>query len=841
MSFNEFQNDVNGLMDILWSGGVASHATIIEQLNYLMFIRALTKKDDNSIALDPEAEQLFQGELSKYRWDNLLMLNAEALFTTLEELFRKLPEWTSDKTIRQLFQDAHVKIFDKPTLRRVVHEIDKMMVEMDKEYVGGHTDVFGDMYEHLLSKLAQAGTLGQFRTPRHIIDFMVDVVDPEKGETILDPACGTAGFLIAALKHLKEKYTSEEYKKENRLTLDLLKPDERQFLFNNTFTGFDSDFDMFKFGLMNLYLHHLEHPNLKRQNTLVDTAGDRTKWDVILANPPFAGAVDRDSISEDLRMGTRATEVLFLKYMIDHLSPDGRAGVIVPEGIVFSGSNAYKKIRKMLIEDAGLWCVVSLPAGVFNPYAGVKTSILFFDKGKKGLNNEILFVKINNDGFDLGATKKPIEENDLPNALKVINKWKQSDKDESNLSIFVPKEKICNDGNYYLTGEKYKNIVAQNNSEWEMLSIGEVCSLVNGRAFKAEEWSRMEDGGMPIIRIQNLNNPDAKFNYFKGEVDEKIVINNEDLLFSWSGSKGTSFGPHIWNRGRALLNQHIFKVFPTEKINKKYFYWVLKKAVEIVEENLHGGVGLVHITKSDLEKIKIPIPPVRIQEQIVADLDQYKNIIDGANIIVQNWKPGVPENFKWEKVNLEDIATFENGDRGKNYPSKGERVNKGIPFINAGHINDGVLSFEKMEYISEERYSLLGGGKVQENDILFCLRGSLGKIAIVRGINKGAIASSLLIIRPSNSVLPEYLLYFLMSTDADNQIKAAQNGVAQPNLAANSVKKFTIALPPLDIQKQIVDRNESERLLIDAAKKLIEINAIKIHQKIMEVWGEQEN
>ncbi len=443
MTQTNFKSQVDNLMNILYGGGVASHATIIEQINYLLFLRAVSKKDDNAIKIDPSSERIFDQELAKYHWDNLLMLNAEALFTTLEDIYRRLPELSKDQTIQQLYRDAHVKVFDKPTLRRLFHEIEKMMAELEKEASGGHTDIYGDMYEYLLGKLSQAGTLGQFRTPRHIIKFIVDVIDPQKGETILDPACGTAGFLVAALQHLKEKYTSEEYEEKGRFTLDLLNPAERKFLFQNTFTGYDSDSDMYKFGVMNLYLHQLEHPNIKRQNTLVDTAGDRTKWDIILANPPFAGAIDKESIAEDLQMGTRATEVLFVRYMIDHLSQNGRAGVIVPEGLLFTRSNAHKKIREILLNDAGLWCVVSLPAGIFNPYAGVKTSIIFFDKTKVGKVKEILFVDIKNDGYDLGATKRAIDKNDLPEALEIIKSYCHSGLDpESSSSDIATKQSI---------------------------------------------------------------------------------------------------------------------------------------------------------------------------------------------------------------------------------------------------------------------------------------------------------------------------------------------------------------------------------------------------------------
>lgn len=456
MTQTNFKNQVDNLMNILFGGGVASHQTIIEQINYLVFLRALSKKDDRAMKLDPSAEKLFTDGLAKYHWDNLLVLNAEALFATLEDVYRQLPEVTTDQTIKLLFRDAHVKVFDKPTLRRLVHEIEKMFAELDKEAATGHTDVFGDMYEYLLSKLSQARTLGSFRTPRHIIKFIVDVINPEKSETILDPACGTAGFLVAALQYIKDKYTSEDFKKLGKYPLDKLEPKEQEFLWKDTFTGFDSDSDMYKFGMMNLYLHQLEHPNIKRQNTLVDTAGDRTKWDVILANPPFAGAIDKESISEDLQMGTRATEVLFVRYMIDHLSPNGRAGVIVPEGLLFARNNANKKVREMLI-NAGLWCVVSLPAGIFNPYAGVKTSIIFFDKTKLGKVKEILFLDIENDGFDLGATKRPIDKNDLPEALKIIKlQWRgEAVTKQSERAWFTPISTIS-ENDFTLSASTYK-------------------------------------------------------------------------------------------------------------------------------------------------------------------------------------------------------------------------------------------------------------------------------------------------------------------------------------------------------------------------------------------------
>ncbi len=422
LASNGYHKRVDALMDRLYGAGVTSHQTIIEQINYLFFLRELSRRDKEliDIGVDDEDDIIFDGELSRFNWENLTRLNPEALFEALEKCFILIPQSTKDPVVRLLFRNAHVKVYDKPTLRILVHEIDEFAKELESKEQSGRYDIFGDMYEYLLSKLAQAGTNGQFRTPRHIITFILEVLDPQKGETILDPACGTAGFLVAAYGHLASKYTSKEYLDQGRYSFDKLSPQEYKFLYDHTFTGFDSDDEMIKFGLMNLYLHGVKQANLIRQNTLTDTAGNRDKWDIIVANPPFSGKLDRESVSEDIQMGTGATEILFLRYMADHLTPQGRLGVIVPEGILFGATTAHKKIRELLLEN-GLWAVVGLPAGVFNPYAGVKTSIIFLDKAKKAEDN-VLFYDVEHDGRDLSANRKPTSKNDLPEALAILTK-----------------------------------------------------------------------------------------------------------------------------------------------------------------------------------------------------------------------------------------------------------------------------------------------------------------------------------------------------------------------------------------------------------------------------------
>jgi type I restriction enzyme M protein len=723
---------------------------------------------------------------------------------------------------RNIFKNAYLPYRDPETL--------KMFLKVIGEFEYDYSEKLGDAFEYLLSIMGSQGDAGQFRTPRHIIDFMVKVVDPSKNETILDPACGTAGFLISSFNHIQNKN-----KKDGRINLT---PDERARLIENL-SGYDISPDMVRLSRVNMYLHKFPDPKIYEYDTLASEEKWNEFYDIILANPPFMSPMGGIKPHKRFSVQANRSEVLFVDYIEEHLNPNGRAGVIVPEGIIFQSGIAYKKLRKMLIENS-LYAVVSLPGGVFNPYSGVKTSILFLNKNLAKKNDKILFVKVNNDGFGLGAQRREIKENDLPLVLEIINKYKQGiienkeiefDLNEAKYAHVVKKEKIAESGDYNLSGDRYKEvfvyngkwnfielgevcefirgvtykstdetnnkngcgvlrannididnklnlkeikyirkdlqlyenkklhkndificiasgskkhlgkvayikselpyfcggfmamlrskdnilpkflfytlmseeysefinnltagvninnlkssqlfkfkiplpplevqeqIVAELNSyqkiidgakqvvenykptfkidpEWGMVEIGEICWLINGRAFKPQDWEKKSQMGLPIIRIQNLNNPSAEFNYYSGKVKDDLIIQNDDLLFSWSGSRGTSFGPHIWNKGKAILNQHIYKVKHSKRFLRFFLFLILKNAVSEVEENLHGGVGLVHITKGNLEKIKIPLPPIEIQQKIVARIENEQKAIDANKELITIFKNKIKE------------------------------------------------------------------------------------------------------------------------------------------------------------------------------------------------------
>ena len=382
------------------------------------------------------------------------------------------------------------------------------------EFKYEHSEELGNAFEYLLSTAASQGDAGQFRTPRHIIDFIVEVVDPQKEDKILDPACGTAGFLVSAYKHILKNNTD---KKSDRPG-SLLTSTERKKLTKNI-VGYDISHEMVRLSLVNLYLHGFAEPNIYEYDTLSSLERWDDNFDCLLANPPFM--TPRGGIKPHNRFPIQAkrSEVLFVDYITEHLTPNGKAGIIVPEGIIFQSGNAYKQLRKMLVED-GLWAVVSLPQGVFNPYSGVKTSILFFNNTIARQTKEILFVKVENDGFDLGAQRRPIDKNDLPTRLELLKKYKKSvqenkkfnlSKDEETFASVVKKEKIAENGDYNLSADRYLAVANYTDTKWPMVKLKEISSLVKNKS-KIGQW--------PYIEIGDINISSKRYTY----KDKKSVV-----------------------------------------------------------------------------------------------------------------------------------------------------------------------------------------------------------------------------------------------------------------------------------------------------------------------------
>jgi type I restriction enzyme M protein len=818
---------IDDARDIL-VGKVPDPKSQVEQITIALIYKFMDDMDKEAVEMGGEPS-FFTAEYEKYRWTKIFdpRLGGYDMLNLYSEAIDRLNQNPNiPQLFRDIFKNAYLPYRDPETL--------KLFLKTINEFHYDHSERLGDAFEYLLSVLGSQGDAGQFRTPRHIIDFIVAAVQPKKGETICDPACGTAGFLISAYKYILKNNTKKTHGDE-------LTPVDRTKLMKN-FTGYDISPDMVRLSLVNMYLHGFTAPRIYEYDTL--TSEDRwgETFDVILANPPFMSPKGGIKPHKKFSLQANRSEVLFVDYIAEHINPtSGRAGLIVPEGIIFQSATAYKSLRKMLVDKKYLYAVVSLPAGVFQPYSGVKTSILLLDRTIAKKAENILFVKIEADGFDLGAQRRPIDKNNIPSALDLLLQYKQAvlageefTATDANVLI-VSKEKIKANADYNLSVDRYRQ-VAPVNSLYEMVEIGSICNLINGRAFKPEDWSKKEHGGLPIIRIQNLNNQKSDFNYFKGNVQERFYVNKGDLLFSWSGSKGTSFGAHIWHGDKAILNQHIFRVEHSSKVLRPFLYLILNKAVTEIEENLNGGVGLVHITKGNLEKIRVPLPPLTIQQEIVAKIERYQRIIDGAKQIIENYKPQFDIDPSWEMVELGRICEIN--------PKKSEIQyipEMPVSFIPMATLNEHNESFSPYE-TRELQNVYAGYTYFKENDVLLakvtpCFEN--GKAGIARDlVNKiGFGSSEFFVLRSQGKAYPYWIYLQLMDPVFKQRGKESMTGTGGlQRVPKDFISNYKVPLPTLQGQEEIIRRIEGERKIISGNKELIVMYELKIENEISKLW-----
>jgi len=469
----EYKQKITRLNDYLWGAGLKDPVSRIQQMSFLFFLKMLEEQDN---ALEKEAKltqrtykSIFAGENEKYRWSEWVHKSGKELFNFVrDEVFPFMENLSNGReNIRRMFYGAKFLIPDEVTLKRALDIIDEInLSQLD-------ADVKGDLYEELLNQIEAAGELGQFLTPRHIIRYIVQLVNPKIGETVFDPACGSGGFLLSAYEWIKLQNSDpkliEEYNGVKRGPGDRLNKNQWKFLQNETFFGQDVDPEMVRLTLMNFFLHGLEESDVKRKDTVAgaENEEDLRRYDVILTNPPFAGKVDKERIKKSLPVKSTKTQVLFLGYVIDALKPNGRAGIILPEGTLFGTNRDDKEIRRYLLEKCQLQAVISMPAGVFQPYAGVKTSVFIFKKKpvpKLDENEKIWFFNMQGDGSSLSAAKKfgPQYRNDIP---KLIELWQKNRAVEKPYSWFTPvKEIIEND--YILSANAYNPYIEGEEKEY---------------------------------------------------------------------------------------------------------------------------------------------------------------------------------------------------------------------------------------------------------------------------------------------------------------------------------------------------------------------------------------
>ena len=456
MITGELKSKIDAIWNTMWSGGISNPLSVIEQLTYLLFIRRLdelhTLRESKATRLGKPIENPIYGDGEDHlRWSWFKETAPEQMFETVkDEVFPHMKALGSDanggagSTYSHHMKDA---IFMMPTPRVLSNVIDQLdAIDM------ADRDTKGDLYEYMLGKIATAGQNGQFRTPRHIIKLMVEMTAPTPRDVICDPACGTAGFLIAASEFLQDHHGDAIYKDEA----------SRQRFNEGTFHGYDFDSTMLRIGSMNILLHGVENPDIRYKDSLAQAdEDDAERYSLVLANPPFAGSLDYESTSKDLLQTakTKKTELLFIALFLRLLQTGGRAAVIVPDGVLFGSSKAHKKLRKILVEEQKLDGVVSMPSGVFKPYAGVSTAILVFTKTNSGGTDNVWFYDMQADGYSLDDKRTPMpEKTDLPD---ILARWQshadEQDRKRTDQSFFVPKAEIA-ENDYDLSINRYKEV-----------------------------------------------------------------------------------------------------------------------------------------------------------------------------------------------------------------------------------------------------------------------------------------------------------------------------------------------------------------------------------------------
>lgn len=574
----------------------------VEQITTALVYKFMDDMDKQSQELGGIAS-FFTNGLEPYSWTKLMdaRLGGQARLELYAEAIRKIPNTPHlPQIFRDIFKGAFLPYRNPETGSLFLKEIDGFTYE--------HSENLGSAFEYLLSVLGSQGDAGQFRTPRHIIDFMVQIMAPKKTETILDPACGTAGFLISAYKYIVKQHSSPN---QTIPRGDLLSPAEKKNLVSH-FSGYDISPDMVKLSLVNLYLHGFPSPIIHEYDTLTSD----TRWDeqfnIILANPPFMSPTGGIRPHNRFSVQANRAEVLFVEYIAEHLSMHGRAAIIVPEGIIFTAANAYKQLRGNLLNDWGLYAVVSLPTGVFNPYSGVKTSILLLDKTIATTRDEILFIKVEHDGYHLGARRRPVDNNDLPVALEILLGWKTGKKKKNECALWIKKERIAENGEYGLTGDRYRETVDYRNVKWEMVELGGYCEVLRGTSVTKKD---MIAGDIPVIA------GGQQPAYYHNQ------SNRKGKTITVSGSGAYAGFVNFFQIPIFASDCSTIKTSDATKLSTDFVFYILKhKQSEVYK--LQSGMGQPHVYAKDIKKLKIPLPPIEIQEHIVAEIEVEKKAIE---------------------------------------------------------------------------------------------------------------------------------------------------------------------------------------------------------------------
>jgi type I restriction enzyme M protein len=807
---------INTLRQIL-VGKLPDPKAQVEQITNGLIYKFMNDMDEESISMGGKSTY-FSGKYQKYSWKNLLDTKTSGIeklslySEAIEQMYNNenLPE-----LFREIFKNSFLPFKDPSTLNMFLKEIN--------EFHYSNSEKLGDAFEYLLSFMGSQGDAGQFRTPRHIIDFIVEIVNPQKNETILDPACGTAGFLISSYKHILKQNTKKNLG-------DGLTASDRKKIGENL-NGYDISPDMVKMSLVNMYLHKFTNPKISEYDTLSSEDRWNEYYDVILANPPFFSP--KGGIMPHNRFGVKSTkaEVLFVDYINEHLKPDGRAGIIVPEGIIFQTGIAYKQLRKRLLETS-LLGVISLPPGVFNPYSGVKTSILILDKSFNKKTDDIFFFKIDSDGFSLGAQRNEQIKNDIPECISLLKKFLE----QKTNSHSIKKEKINLENDYTYSYEKLssKQII---NSNYDFKDLSEVADFIRGITFsKNDRLNKETDNSVKIattrasqddgIKEEHLNIINKNFvkkdeQYLK---DKDILIslaNSLDLVGRTTFIKNInykiSFGTFMGciRAKNNLINPNLLNYFLKSPVAKEFF-----------RSNANTTTNISNLNFKTIGKLKLPVPPIETQNQIVEELDGYQKIIAGCKQVIENYKPSIDIDPSWEKNKLQDIAKVINGRAYKQTELLSDGKYKVLRVGN--FFTNNKWYYSNLE-LDKDKYC-------ENNDLLYAWSASFGA-RLWKG-DKTIYHYHIWKIVPDESKIDKKFLYYLLNLKTEELKKTGGRGMTMMHLTKDNFEKQLIYLPNLSTQKTIVENLNKLENIINSNIDLTKFYSEKISERINKIWSD---
>ena len=806
-------------------GKVPDPKSQVEQITIALIYKFM---DD----IDAESEEFggkrsfFAGEYARYGWAKLMRsgLGGHETLNLYAEAIATMPENPGIPPLfRDIFKNAYLPYRDPETLRAFLKTID--------EFTYDHSERLGDAFEYLLSVLGSQGDAGQFRTPRHIIDFIVGILEPKKGETVLDPACGTAGFLISSYKHILAANTDPQ-------GASTLTPDDKGRLAAN-FKGYDISPDMVRLSLVNMYLHGFNDPHIFEYDTLTSEERWNEYADVILANPPFMSPKGGIRPHNRFSVQSKRSEVLFVDYMAEHLMPSGRAGIIVPEGIIFQSQNAYKQLRKMLVEEY-LVAVVSLPAGVFNPYSGVKTSILILDKSLAKKTDRIAFFKVENDGFDLGAQRRESDKDDLPQVQSEIGEYLQRlragvalDDFQPMLGLIVEKGKLAANGEYNLSGERYRENGVRS-SCFPIVPLGEVADVIAGQSPPGKSYNNAGIGtpfyqGKVEFGQMFIGKP------IKWTTDARRFAEEDDVLMSVRAP----VGPVNLATQRICIGRGLAAIRPTKnRLLTSYAFYILRS----MEAEIIGNTGatFASINKGDIRKLQIPLPPLEVQKEIVAEIEGYQKVIDGARAVVDNYRPQIAINPDWPMAALKDyFTTTSGGTPSKATPSFWAGT---VPWVSPKDMKSDVIE-DTEDHISEAAIEASATKLIPGGSVVCVVRSGILKHSFPVALlaHDMCINQDLFAFNPISDAISSKFLFYVLKTKADAILKdGIKPGVTVQSFHNGFFRDFQIPLPPAAAQQKIVAEIEVEQALIAASRDLIVRFEKKTQGTLARVWGAAE-